>query len=268
MEAEHARPAQTTLDRLATLLLDGAVEVVDCTSVLGPSTPLQSFPPEGSRQPSDVAIHKISEYDADGPFFAWNWLALAEHSGTHIEAPQAWISGRALADGFTDTLGVEKLAAPVCVVDCAREAEEDPGFLLTEAHLRDWESRHGPIEPGSWVVMRTDWDKRAGDKAAFLNGGRFPGPSAGAVRHLLTRDVVGWGGQCASIDHGEAAGFDPSWPAKQILLGAGKYGLASLARLDRLPPKGAILIAAPLKFVRGTGSPIRALALVPRGAAG
>ena len=40
---------------------------------------------------------------------------------------------------------------------------------------------------------------------------------------------------------------------------------ARRANLDRLPPKGAILIAAPLKIRQGTGSPIRALALVPRG---
>ena len=37
---------------------------------------------------------------------------------------------------------------------------------------------------------------------------------------------------------------------------ANKYGLASLCNLDRLPPKGAILIAAPLKIEHGTGSPI------------
>jgi hypothetical protein len=42
-------------------------------------------------------------------------------------------------------------------------------------------------------------------------------------------------------------------------------GLASLANLDKLPPKGAILITAPLKIRNGTGSPIRALALAPRG---
>ena len=39
-------------------------------------------------------------------------------------------------------------------------------------------------------------------------------------------------------------------------------GLASLSNLDQLPAKGAILIAAPLKFVKGTGSPVRALALI------
>jgi kynurenine formamidase len=32
-----------------------------------------------------------------------------------------------------------------------------------------------------------------------------------------------------------------------------------------LPPKGAILVVTPLKIKNGTGSPIRALALVPRG---
>jgi kynurenine formamidase len=45
---------------------------------------------------------------------------------------------------------------------------------------------------------------------------------------------------------------------------ANKYGLASLCQLDKLPPKGAIIIAAPLKIQKGTGSPLRALALVPK----
>ena len=45
---------------------------------------------------------------------------------------------------------------------------------------------------------------------------------------------------------------------------ANKYGLASLANLSKLPPKGAVLIAAPLKLVNGTGSPIRAMALGAR----
>jgi kynurenine formamidase len=45
--------------------------------------------------------------------------------------------------------------------------------------------------------------------------------------------------------------------------GAGKFGLASLCNLDQLPPTGAILITAPLKIARGSGSPLRVLALVP-----
>jgi kynurenine formamidase len=45
--------------------------------------------------------------------------------------------------------------------------------------------------------------------------------------------------------------------------GAGKFGLASLCNLDQLPPVGAVVIAAPLKLVNGSGSPLRVLALVP-----
>ena len=45
--------------------------------------------------------------------------------------------------------------------------------------------------------------------------------------------------------------------------GAGKFGLASLCNLDQLPPSGAIVIAAPLKIVEGSGSPVRVLAIAP-----
>jgi kynurenine formamidase len=43
--------------------------------------------------------------------------------------------------------------------------------------------------------------------------------------------------------------------------GAGRYGLQCLANLDLLPPTGAVIFAAPLKILRGSGSPVRALAL-------
>jgi kynurenine formamidase len=45
--------------------------------------------------------------------------------------------------------------------------------------------------------------------------------------------------------------------------GNGKFGLASLCNLDQLPATGAVVIAAPLKIVDGSGSPLRALAIVP-----
>mgnify|MGYP003330319054 CR=1 FL=1 len=77
-------------------------------------------------------------------------------------------------------------------------------------------------------------------------------------------DIVGWGSQCIGTDAGQAGGMDPPFPAHNLLHKNNCFGLASLANLDKLPAKGAILIAAPLKIERGTGSPIRALALVPK----
>ena len=106
------------------------------------------------------------------------------------------------------------------------------------------------------------------EPAAFLNlkddGSHTPGPSAAAVRFLIEeRDVNGFGVEAVGTDHGQAFGFEPAFPAHHLMHGAGRFGLASLCNLDRLPPTGAILITAPLKIERGSGSPLRVLALVP-----
>jgi kynurenine formamidase len=63
-------------------------------------------------------------------------------------------------------------------------------------------------------------------------------------------------------DAGQAFRFQPPFPCHSIMHGSNKFGLASLANLDQLPPKGAILITPPLKIVNGSGSPCRVLALV------
>ncbi len=261
--------AQDVIRDLGAMLLSGRIEVVDCSGTLGPGTPILKLPPELAVDTPKVEIHAISEYDKAGPFWAWNWLKLGEHSGTHFDAPHHWITGRDYADGYTDTLPVQRLVAPVNVIDCSKEAAEDPDFLLTVDRVRAWEAEHGEIGQGEWVVLRTDWDRRAHDEAAFLNadarGPHTPGPTAEVIQYLLDKGIVGWGSQCIGTDAGQAGGMTPPFPAHNLLHKADRYGLASLANLDRLPPKGAILIAAPLKIERGTGSPIRALALVPRG---
>lgn len=260
--------AESALSGLGAKLLSGEVEVVDCTGVLGPNTPILQLPPDFAKNTPKVEIHKISEYDADGPFFAWNWMVLGEHSGTHFDAPHHWITGKDYSDGFTDTLDVQRLIAPVNVIDCSKESTADPDFLLTADLIKAWEAEHGEIGAGEWVVMRTDWDKRAGDEAAFLNadeaGPHSPGPTPDAIEYLLSKKVVGWGSQCIGTDAGQAGGMEPPFPAHNLLHRDNCFGLASLANLDKLPAKGAILIAAPLKIERGTGSPIRALALVPK----
>jgi kynurenine formamidase len=60
------------------------------------------------------------------------------------------------------------------------------------------------------------------------------------------------------LDAGVAAEFDPPFPAHYYLMGAGKYGVTQLTNL------GALLFVAPLKLTGGTGSPVRALALIPQ----
>ena len=105
------------LKELGSALGSGAIEVVDLSGRLGPDTPILQLPPDFAKNTPKVEIHKISEYDADGPFFAWNWMVLGEHSGTHFDAPHHWITGKDYEDGYTDTLALGRVVAPVKVID-------------------------------------------------------------------------------------------------------------------------------------------------------
>ena len=156
--------------------------------------------------------------------------------------------------------------APACVIDCAADAARDADFLLTADRLRAWEEQHGKIPPRAWVLMRTDWSKRT-DPDAYQNfdetGQHTPGPHPSAVRFLVDEcDVLGFGTETIGTDAGQAAHFRPPYPCHTFMHGAGRYGLQCLANLDLLPPTGSVVIAAPLKILRGSGSPVRALALV------
>ena len=131
-------------------------------------TPLIKLPPPFKNTPP-IKVHTISNYDADGPYWAWNWLELGEHSGTHFDAPVHWITGKDYKDGTTDKLPVQKLVAPVNVIDCSKETAADEDFLLTADGVKAWESKHGEIKKGEWVVMRTGWFPRNRSEAEFLN---------------------------------------------------------------------------------------------------
>ncbi len=72
------------------------------------------------------------------------------------------------------------------------------------------------------------------------------------------------GVETVGTDAGLAATFDPPFPNHNIMHGAGRMGLTSLTNLDRLPESGAVVIALPLKIEGGSGSPMRAIAMMER----
>jgi kynurenine formamidase len=244
----------------------GAVRIVDLTHTLSPDFPAIVLPPElGQCRP--FRIEEASHYDERGPAWYWNNVSFGEHTGTHFDAPIHWISGRDLPNNATDTLPPAHFIAPACVVDCSAEAERDADFLLRVSHLQAWEAANGTIPAGAWVLMRTDWSKRT-DPVAFQNfdetGQHTPGPDPDCVRFLVNeRNVLGFGTETIGTDAGQAAHFTPPYPCHTYMHGAGRYGLQCLTNLDLLPPTGALVIAAPLKIQQGSGSPLRALALVP-----
>jgi kynurenine formamidase len=252
------------LTRLVEELASGRLRVIDLTQPLGPDTPVIGLPPIFAASPG-VTIEVLSRYDEKGPAWYWNAITMGEHTGTHFDAPVHWVTGKDLADNACDTIPPGQFVGAACVIDVTREVAADADFLLTPEGLAEWEAAHGLVPKGAWVLLRTGWSERH-DAASFLNvgpdGPHSPGFDARTSRILAhDRDVLGVGVETIGTDAGQAGRFDPPFPNHTIMHGAGKFGLASLCNLDQLPPTGAIVIAAPLKIVNGSGSPLRVIAI-------
>jgi kynurenine formamidase len=253
--------SSSPLAALTEALASGSVRVVDLTQPLSETTPVLRLPEPFANTPG-LTRQEISRYDDRGPAWAWSWLEIGEHVGTHFDAPIHWITGRDGED--VASVPAERLVGPAVVIDKSAEAAEDPDYVLTVDELRAFEAEHGPLPDGGWLLLRTGWDARAHDQDAFLNGAHTPGPDAECARWLAQETrLAGIGVETVGTDAGAAGGFDPPFPVHAHFLGAGKYGVTQLARLAELPPTGAIVVVAPLKLVDGTGSPARVLAFVP-----
>ena len=221
------RNMSSVLTQLAQALASGAVRVVDLTQPLGPNTPVIGLPDIFAPSPG-VTIEEISRYDDRGPAWYWNTITLGEHTGTHFDAPIHWVTGKDLPNNACDTLPAGRFVGPGCVIDVTPEVTDDPDFQNV--------AEDGPHTPGF-----------AKEASEFL---------------AHERDVTGVGVETIGTDAGQAGGFEPPFPNHTIMHGAGKLGLASLCNLDQLPATGSVIVAAPLKIVDGSGSPLRVLALV------
>ncbi|MCI9886894.1 cyclase family protein [Micrococcales bacterium 31B] len=254
----------STLAALTAALADGSVTVLDLTTPLSGDTPILNLP-QPFANTVGLSLSEVSNFDDNGPGWAWNDITVGEHAGTHLDAPVHWITGR---DGKSvDAIEPARLVGPAIVIDKSAEVAENPDFVLEPEHFEAWEAEHGPLPANCWVLFRTGWSARGASAETFLNadeqGPHTPGISVAGAQWLAgNASVSGFGVETVGIDAGQAATFDPMFPAHHFLLGADKYGLTSLRNLDQVPVTGATLVVSPLPIVGGTGSPTRALALV------
>jgi len=247
--------AQTQLDL-------GAFEIVDLTHPLGAATVFWPAKP-----PERFELTQLAYGDTEGGYFyASNRFCTAEHGGTHLDAPLHFFRN----GDSTDRVPLERLVAPAVVIDATSQAARDRDFRLSAADVRAFESAHGRIEKGSVVLLRTDWSRYWPDVKSYL-GDDTPGdasrlhfPSFGedAARMLVEdRGVAMIGVDTASIDYGHSQDFI----VHRVVTAHNVPGLENLMSLDRLPATGALLIALPMKIEGGSGGPVRAIALVPKG---
>src|SRR3546814_18836671 len=90
---------------------------------------------------------RISDWSSDVCSSDLNFT-VGEHTGTHFDAPVHWVSGKDLPDNSVDKVPPQQLIAPAVVLDFSAECAVDPDFLLRDAHIEDWEAKHGRIPAG------------------------------------------------------------------------------------------------------------------------
>jgi kynurenine formamidase len=251
---EAAAPRQGTLDLTR-------FEMVDLTHSFGPETVYWPTEPVGFRIDTLAYGHTPGNY-----FYSAFAFSAPEHGGTHLDAPIHFAEGRTTAEAVP----LDRLIAPAVVIDVRRQAEASPEHRLSRDEVLAWEAEHGRISPGTIVLLHTGWSRRWPDRRAYLGDDtpgdasnlRFPSYGEDAARLLVEeRRVAAIGADVASIDYGQSRDFI----VHRVAAEADVPGLENLANLDRLPPTGATVFALPMKIEGGTGGPLRAVALVPRG---
>lgn len=201
---------------------------------------------------------------AGGYWYAANNVCLAEHGGTHMDAPIHFSEGKHTAD----EVPVQQLIGPAAVIDIHAQAAKDADYRLTVDDLKAWEKKHGRLPQGAIVLLFSGWGARWPDKKSYLGTDKpgdvenlhFPGFSREAAEFLISqREIDAIGVDTPSIDYGQSKDFI----VHQVITGANKPGLENIANLDKVPAKGATLIALPMKIAKGSGGPTRIIAILP-----
>lgn len=200
---------------------------------------------------------------AGGYWYTAARYAASEHGGTHLDAPIHFSEAKQAAD----EIPLSKLVGPAIVIDISQACAANADYQLTTGDIANWEKEHNTIPNEAIVLIRTGWGRFWPDKKKYLGTDapgdvanlHFPGISREAAELLAQRRIDAVGIDTASIDHGQSKDFI----AHQTLNGANVYGLENVANLERLPAKGATLIALPMKIKGGTGGPARIIALLP-----
>jgi len=184
-------------------------------------------------------------------------LVMNEHNGTHVDAPAHFISdAKPHAHVTIDQIPLERLMGRGVRMDCRSFHEGD---YVSQDFVTAWETGHGALEAGDIVLFHFGWSSHWGlrpQNKRYLSD--WPGVSTEAAQHLISKSVAAIGVDTLTPDPPGALATNPIHPVlleKQVLI------IENLRNLDQLPDF-FIFMAFPLKIRSGSGSPVRAVALV------
>jgi len=212
-------------------------------------------------------LETVFEGNTDkGYYYTANKYKASEHGGTHIDSPIHFAQGKQTVD----EIPLERLIGPAVVIDVTQNVLSDPDYQIGVKDFTDWESKNGPIPDGSIVLLNTGYAKYWPDRVKYMGTDKrdeeavknlhFPGLDPKAAKWLVeNRNINAIGLDTPSIDYGQSQLFE----SHRILFKENIPAFENVANLDKLPPKGAIIIALPMKIKGGSGGPLRIIAMLP-----
>ncbi|MGH9175114.1 MAG: cyclase family protein, partial [Vicinamibacterales bacterium] len=201
-----------------------------------------------------------------GYYYASNNFFTSEHGGTHIDAPVHFAQGRQ----SVDQIPLERLVGSTVVVDVTEASNANADYQITVEDLQRWEQEHGAIDADAIVLLRTGFSRHWPDAASYLGTAErgepavaqlhFPGLHPDAAKWIVAnRPIKAIGIDTASIDYGQSTLYE----SHRVLYERNIPAFENLTALDRLPERGAFIVALPMKIRNGSGAPLRAVAIVP-----
>ena len=198
-------------------------------------------------------------------YTAKNYSA-AEHGGTHVDAPVHFSKGKKTVD----EIPINNLVGPGIVIDVSEESLATPDYQVGIEDFQNWESKFGRIPDNSIVLINTGYSSYWPNKKKYLGTDvrgeagvkelHFPGLHPDAARWLVNyRKIIAIGLDTASIDYGQSQLFE----SHVILLENNIPAFENVTNIDKLPPKGSLVIALPMKIKGGSGAPLRIIAFMP-----
>lgn len=182
-------------------------------------------------------------------------------AGTHIDAPAHFFKEKCTIDAIP----LNELLVPACVIDVSEKANAHYAISLND--IQNYEATYGHIVKNSFVIGYTGWSRHWNDAKAYRNADangdmHFPIFSIRAIEYLLSKKIVGIG--IDSFAPEPISFSNPSYPIHELLFKEGKYIIENMANCAFLPPRGAYIIALPLKVQKGGEAPARVIAIIPK----
>jgi len=213
-----------------------ARRIVDLTMRIGGGT--RVFP----GYPTPI-VHPWTRLKEDGYYSVL--LLMVDHTATHVDAPAHFIEG---AD-TVDSIPLEKFMGRGIALDFSNL----PPRGLIRRNDVETQLRKMGVEPGrGWFVLfRTGYDEKV-DTPDWLN---HPSLDEECAKYLASLGVSGVGIDAPSVDH-------IPFPAHRVLLSHGVLIYENLTNMREIVGRTFDFLGIPLRIERGSGSPVRAMAIL------